>query len=104
MADPTDRRVRPATFARALAAGVGGGVATPRSNARGVGPARLAPQVKFAVAQHQRILGCHMVADLSLGGCDDSRLAFRSTDAAQAAGLYFYRRAHAGTGYRCEHR
>ncbi len=66
MADPFCRRDRPAPVARGWAAGMGGGVATAPSNARGGGAARLAQLDAPAVGQHQRFLGCALNAGKSL--------------------------------------
>src|SRR5215471_11964458 len=103
MADLCNWRDRAAKTPRRLAAGVGSGIAIPRTAVGRMGPARLAEQAWTAASQPGRVLGCALVAAATMGGRDVSRLALRFANVAEEPRLYFRSRADSQPGHRREH-
>src|SRR5689334_14230098 len=89
VADPIDRRHRAQAAARRLAPGMACRAAIPRAAACGVGAARLADQAQPVRAQHGRLLGRALAAELSMGGRDVSRPALWRAYAVQAERAHF---------------
>src|SRR5262249_57432155 len=94
---------RAAPLARRLAAGVGCGVAPPRTVVSRVGPARLAKQTRSAEAESGRVPGRVVVTTTKIGGRDATRLAIRRADDAQEQSTHDCRRVLARPGHRREH-
>src|SRR5215510_16430187 len=74
-----------------------------RSAARGLGSAELANKTKSPVAEHKRVLGCAVDADIQVGGRNDSRPSLWDANASEVQGVHNSRSAFTGAGHRSQY-